>query len=202
MILNKNNSNTFYAVSFETATFTDLHFYMQDLGVELRRVDPNQFITSIPDSLANYINLVVQDITLRKKISKIFDTAGINRFSFVHKNAIIDGAEIGPGTFVYPLTIAYRSALIGKDNIVHSLSLIAHGSKTGDGCYMSAGVIVGGSTSIGDYCVFGIGVTVYDKVNIVSHCNFGARAIIRKNITDSSSYGFGQNNKLIKMVIR
>lgn len=199
MIFNKNNSNIFHAVSFNTVTFSNLHFYMEQSGFEITRIDPEQFISGLFDKSANYINLVTQDMNVRKQVSKTLDDHLLNRFSFVHSSSVIDGAEIGTGSFVYPLTVLYHNSVLGNDNIVHSHCALAYKSITGTGCHISGGVIIGGSTTIGDYCTFGISVTVYDKINIVSDSNFGARTIIRKNITQPGTYGFGQNNKLLRI---
>jgi carbonic anhydrase/acetyltransferase-like protein (isoleucine patch superfamily) len=200
MIVVESTTNaSFYAISFDTNMFNDLQFYMQQQGATLRRIEPDQFLEGLVDPQGCYINLVIQDMQLRKTVSGQLDQLALARFSYIHPNSNVDGACVGAGSFLYPSAVLYRNSTIGKDNIIHSLVIVAHNSSTGTGCFMSGGTIVGGSTTIGDFCVFGIGVTVYDKVTIVSQVQLGARTIVRKNIVSPGKYGLGSKNQLVKL---
>jgi carbonic anhydrase/acetyltransferase-like protein (isoleucine patch superfamily) len=200
IVFESTTSASFYAISFDTNMFNDLQFYMQQQGATLHRIEPSQFLEGLVDPQGCYINLIIQDMQLRKTVSDQLDQLSLPRFSYIHPNSNVDGACVGAGSFLYPSAVLYRNSTIGKDNIIHSLVIVAHNSSTGTGCFMSGGTIVGGSTTIGDFCVFGIGVTVYDKVTIVSQVQLGARTIVRKNIVAPGKYGLGSKNQLVKLL--
>lgn len=200
MILKQNNCDVFCAVSYESNTFCDLQFFLDESKVCLQRIDPESFVAGQRMiGACNYINLLTKGMDHRQRICELFDTDNLDRFSFVHDTSTISGARIALGSFVYPLVAIYPNATIGPDVIVHSQSALAHAVEVGQGSFLSGAVTVGGSTKIGDYCVFGLAATVYDRIHITSHCHFGARTIIRKNVDVSGKYGYSKTNCLLKM---
>ena len=60
------------AISYDSPTFVDLQFYMEQLGHKLHRQDPDDFLSRAPDHDMQFINLVTR-FPLRQEISQQFD---------------------------------------------------------------------------------------------------------------------------------
>lgn len=191
-------SKSCVAVSYDTATFNDLKFYLSHYhNVNLLRVEPDVFFTTVLTD-QQYINLVIKDFDLRRSISEFLDNKRLDRFSFIHPTAVVDGATIEPGSFFYPLSTCYPSAKIGNDVIVHAYGVVAHCCNIGQGTILSGKVVVAGSSTIGKFCSLGVSSTIYDNVSICDCVTVSAGAIIRKAISKPGTYFTKSNVKKLR----
>jgi NDP-sugar pyrophosphorylase family protein len=175
------------AVSYDSATFADLSFYMSELGLEVRRLDPDEFLSSTPDDTYQYINLVTK-FPLRQQISEHLDRCSLERFSFF-ASYIPNTENKKLGSFIYTNVSIYPSAEIDRDVIVHSNSAVAHKAHVGQGCFISGSVIVCGGTDIGKYCWLGAGTIVIDNLRIADGTSTVARSLIINDIlTPGTNY--------------
>ena len=193
MITSLDKKSVYVAVSYETATYNDLKYFLEQDGIELLRQDPDEF-TSHYNPDANYINLVTMVVEQRKTISRLLDERDLTRFSYIHKTTINSG-QVEPGCFVYPNSVIYAGAVINKDAIIHSMSVVAHNVILGIGTYISAGVLIGGSARLGEFNQCMLGVIIHDKITICDHVMIGSNTVIRKNILTPGKYS-GRSNPI------
>jgi acetyltransferase-like isoleucine patch superfamily enzyme len=172
------------AISFDSPTFDDLQFYMDQDGYKLSRLDPNEFLLSEPDCAMQYINLVTR-FPLREEICRHLDTNSLDRFSFF-ASYLPQSKNIAGGVFVYPGVNIYPSAQIGPDVIIHSGGWIAHNTKIGQGSFISGHVIIAGSTKLGEYCWLGINASIIDNIFIADHTTVNSRALVINDIVDEN----------------
>lgn len=183
------SSDQLFAVTFDTATYADLEFFLHQSGNSLlQRIDPETFLSQSTHPRGLYINLVIKDVELRKKVSGHFDHANLARFSFIHKHACVVESNIAPGCMIYPNTTVYPFTSVDNDVIIHSNSVIAHCCKIHTGVFISMGVIVAGSSTVGKFTQLNAGVTVYDHIQIAGDTVVGARGVVRKSITEPAVY--------------
>lgn len=197
-MLISNSKKPYAAISYDTATFKDLRYWLQTChGIELNRFEPNEHMIDLP-SCYQYINLIIKDFELRQKITAMLDRNGQDRFSFVHPSAVVDialnpaGIVIGPGTVIYPNTCIHR------DVMLHGAVTVGHFCEIGPGTYVSGGVTVGGSTRIGSFCTIGLSVTIYDNVSVASNVVIAPSTTVKKNILNPGTYALPQPVKKIK----
>ena len=186
----------YVAISYETATYNDLRYFLEQDGVELLRQDPNEF-TSHYNPDANYINLVTMVVGQRKTISRLLDERNLVRFSYVHKTSTNSG-QVESGCFVYPSSVIYAGAVVKKDTVIHSMTLIAHNVIVGTGTYISGGVLIGGGTTLGEFNQYMIGVIIHDKITICDHVVIGSNTVIRKDILTPGTYA-GKSSPIRKI---
>ena len=68
------------AISYDSPTFFDLHFYMKQLGQDLHRHDPLEFLKTEPNQNIQYINLITK-FPLREEISEFLNKNSLDRFN-------------------------------------------------------------------------------------------------------------------------
>lgn len=186
-------------MSFDTVTYQDLQYFVQEhSNYTLERIHPDNFLTQQPQP-GSYINLVVVDVELRKKITAHLDNTGADRFSIIHNQSYAPSNNIALGCMIYPLSTVYPGAILERDIIVHSLTIIAHKCHIGVGTFISGGITIAGNTTIGNFTQIGIDSTIYDQVNIVDNTVIGATTVVRKDITEPGTYSSQVNNKLVKI---
>jgi carbonic anhydrase/acetyltransferase-like protein (isoleucine patch superfamily) len=173
------------AVSYDSVTFDDLRFFMNQAGYELTRCDPDEFMRSEPDHSVQYINLVTQ-FPLREKICQYLDTNSLDRFSFF-VCYVPQLNNIGNGVFVYPGVNIYPSAKIESDVIIHSGSSIAHGCNIGQGSFISGNIVMAGNANLGKWCWVGMQAGLVDNISIANHTTINARALVVKDIIDENT---------------
>lgn len=159
---------------------------MQQLGVEVDKIDPDKFLSNKPDATYQYINLA-SNMTMRRQINDYFDQHLVDRFSLVVDDAYINADSIGPGVFVYPHTTIYPSARIEADSIIHCNNSIAHGVFLGRNCFTSGDVSIAGSTQVGKNCYFGTSATVIDKINIADNVIITTGSLVTKDIDEPNT---------------
>jgi UDP-3-O-[3-hydroxymyristoyl] glucosamine N-acyltransferase len=189
-----------FAISFDTATYRVLsHFVKEHQGYSLTRIDPQEFLLKEKQPNGCFINLVIKDFNLRKKVSAYIDDNCLHRFSLIHPTSYADMASVGPGCLIFPSSVIYPTATLHKDVIVHSNSLIAEQCQIGKGVFVSGGVTISGSTVIGDYCQINGGVILYDNIAVVQNTVIGAGTVVRKDIPVSGTYTGLLKNKTRKI---
>jgi UDP-3-O-[3-hydroxymyristoyl] glucosamine N-acyltransferase len=188
--------SVYVAVSYETATYNDLKYFLEQDGIELLRQDPDEF-TSHYNPDANYINLVTMVVEQRKTISRLLDERNLARFSYVHKTSTNLG-QVESGCFVYPSSVIYAGAVVKKDTIIHSMTVVAHNVTVGTGTYISGGVLIGGGTTLGQFNQYMLGVIIHDKITICDHVVIGSNTVIRKDISTPGTYS-GKSNTVRKI---
>lgn len=183
------SSKQLVAVSFDTSTYQDLQCFVSDhSGYSIGRIDPYKFLETNEHQECCYINLVLQDFGLRKKVTQHLDSCGINRFSLIHDTVWHKHAEIDSGCFIYPMTTIYPRVKLERDVLIHSQNGIAHECKIGVGTILSGCIGIGGNSTIGDFVFIGAGATLFDKINIVSNTIIGAGTVVRKSISVPGTY--------------
>ena len=196
MITSSHEKPLYIAISYDTATYNDLRCFLEQDGIHLLRQDPDEF-TSHYNPNANYINLVTMVVEQRKTVSQLLDERDLTRFSYIHKTTINSG-QVESGCFVYPNSVIYAGAVIDKDVIIHSMSVVAHNVTLGIGTYISAGVLIGGSATLGEFNQCMLGVIIHDKIKICDHVTIGSNTVIRKDISTSGKYA-GKSNTIRKI---
>lgn len=183
------SSRNLVAVSFDTATYRVLSYFVKEHhDYVLHRIDPLEFLSTKNFANVSFINLIIKDIDLRKKITFFIDDNNLERFTLIHNDSYANHANIGPGCLICPLVTVYPTAILQKDIIVHSNSTIAEQCHIGTGSFISGGVTIAGSAIIGDYCQINMGSIFYDKISVISDTVIGAGSVIQKDITISGTY--------------
>jgi len=199
ILSNNQTSKQLYAVSFDTATYHDLECFVNEhKSYSLTRISPDDFLTQ-PALPGSYINLVIQDIKLRKQITAHLDNCRLNRFSIIHNQSFTSCAKIALGCMIYPLASIYPNTILQRDVIVHSLTAIAHKCRIETGAFISGGITIAGNTIIGEFTQIGIDATIYDQVNVSPNTIIGAASIVRKNIVIPGTYSNQLKNHLVKL---
>jgi UDP-3-O-[3-hydroxymyristoyl] glucosamine N-acyltransferase len=189
-----------YAVSFESATYHDLECFVNEHNdYKLTRISPDDFLLLKTPLSGSYINLVLRDFKLRKQVTEHLDTYHFDRFSIIHNQSYTSCASIALGCMIYPLASIYPNAVLQRDVLVHSLSLVSHQCKIGVGTFISGGCHVAGNTTIGEFTQILADTTVYDQIAIPDDTVIGAGSVVRKSILKSGIYSNQLKNNLVKI---
>jgi carbonic anhydrase/acetyltransferase-like protein (isoleucine patch superfamily) len=206
-MIRKESNKPLAVISYDTQTFYLLtKFVAQESAEIITRIEPDQFVADLSDQY-QYINLVVKDFDLRKKISLLLDQNNLERWTFIGEDAkeikyTIDANEkitVGKGCFIYPAVWMY-SGVIGNDVIVHSMVKIAENVKIGNGTFISGDVTLAGSCTVGDWCFIGNNLFFIDNVSIADNVKLLPGTNIRKNIKESGVY-YNPNSFKIERII-
>lgn len=199
MIIPYDTARSYVAVSYETTTYNDLKFLLGNQGIKLVRIDPNTFVNTIPDSSALYVNIVIQDLDLRKKVTETIDKHGLSRFSYIHESSTIWSDISGQGLLIFPFVAIMTNAVINNDVIMYGHNGIAHQTVIGTGCVIDAYTMIAGSSRLGNFCHIRSRVTIYDKITIADHVVVSADSVIRKDISQPGTYATIVREKTVKL---
>ena len=194
-----NSSKPFTAIGYssESLTFTDLKMYMMkndQVNLDFMSVDD---FKNFGDNNRQYINLITNSD--RAYVSELLDNKQVERFTFIHNSSVIDADFIGTGCFIYPTVTLYPKTKIDSDVIIHANTVVAHNSYIGRRTFVSGGARVSGSVTIGNDCWIGVGTFFFDKVKIAPNVTISGGCVVRKNITESGTYGnLGQQLKKLQ----
>ena len=181
--------HNYVAISFNTAIFNDLKQYLKSDDIELKIIDPLEFLnTTQISSDDRFINLVTKDFSLREEISEHMLRLKCERFTFVHKTACVDGAKISDGCFVYPNVTIYPNATVQQDVIIQANSRISHNVKIQSGTFIGGLVNISGSSNIGKFAKLYPSCNIIDKVSVADYVTIGTGTTLRKNIIESGIY--------------
>ena len=177
------------AISFDTAIFNDLKHYLKSDEIELKIIEPPEFLNITESSSdTTFINLVTKDFGLREQISEHMTKLKCDRFNFIHNTACVDGATIGSGCFVYPNVTVYPNATIEEDVIIQANSRISHNVKIQSGVFVGGLVNISGSSTIGKFVKLYPSCNITDKTSVTDYVTIGTGTTLRKNITESGTY--------------
>jgi len=182
-------THRYVAISFDTAIFNDLKQYLKSDEIELKNIDPTEFLNTTQFSSDDtFINLVTKDFDLRKQISDHMSKSKCERLSFVHKTACVDGAIINDGCFVYPNVTVYPNATVEQDVIIQANSRISHNVRIQRGVFIGGLVNISGSSTIGKFVKLYPSCNITDKISVADYVTIGTGTTLRKNITESGTY--------------
>lgn len=199
------NHKPLAAISYDTQTYGQLRKFIQaDEGIDLIRVDPNEFLIS-PDPDFQYINLVVKDFDQRQEVSAALDLHGLDRFTYIGEDSTAsrfcaNNITVGQGCMMFPGVWIY-SGIIGNDVIMHSLVKLAENVQVGNGCFFSGSITIAGNCKIGNWCFLGNNLFFIDNVSICDHVKLLPGANLRKNITESGTYYNPYTYKVGKILV-
>ena len=97
-------------------------------------------------------------------------------------------SKIGAGCFVGNYCHIGPDAVVGKNTIINTASLLEHEVIVGDHCHIGPNATVSGRCIIGDLVFVGVGATIIDKVTICSNVIIGAGATVVKDISEPGIY--------------
>jgi sugar O-acyltransferase (sialic acid O-acetyltransferase NeuD family) len=152
--------------------------YVDNDSLPLSQFDPTKYIAmvAVADSRNRY------DITQRLPKETQF-------FTFVHPTALLmDGIEIGEGSFIGAYSILTTNIKIGKHAILNRGNHIGHDCRIGD--YFSAmpGSIVSGNVTIHDMVYMGNNSSIREKLSIHSTVTIGMNTGVVKHIEEPGVY--------------
>jgi NDP-sugar pyrophosphorylase family protein len=183
------------AISYDTQTFFLLtQFLAQESTDTLIRIDPDDFVKNPSDDY-QYMNLVVKDFDLRKKISQILDDHNLDRWTLIgadsrqsaHTLQRSKKLSIGRGCLIYPGVWAY-SGSIGNDVIIHSMVRIAENVTIGNGSFLSGSLTIAGSCNIGNWCFIGNNLFFIDNISVCDNVKLLPGTNLRKSIKKPGTY--------------
>lgn len=179
--------NPYRVISYASATFDDLDFFMRQAGKSVIRVDPDEFLKQQTASTGNYINLVSR-FPLRQEISQKLDAVNADRFSVFVDCYVPDLDNVGGGCLIYPKVSIYPSTKIDRDVIIHGGTGIAHRTRIGKGCYISGHVCISGSVHIGEYCWIAVKTTICDNISIAANTHTAIGSTVISNISETNTF--------------
>jgi UDP-3-O-[3-hydroxymyristoyl] glucosamine N-acyltransferase len=182
------NIDRLFAISFDGATFKDLQYFLFQESITVNRISPEELFSRQPTD-AIYINLVSNDMQLRKKISLHLDHHKLKRFNYIHPSSVVCENLVDQGLFVYPNCSVYPNVKLGNDIILHANVAVGHYCTIGDGTYVSGSVTVGGGTKIGRHCYLGLGASFRDQIQIGDGVHVSMGAVVRHNLLEAGVYG-------------
>ena len=207
-MIHRTSDKPLAVISYETQTLFFLRtFLSQESDETVTRIDPEKFLLD-PSDQYQYINLVVKDFDLRKRISQTLDQHQLGRWTFIgedakeirHTTEKNEHLSIGDGCFIYPAVWVYSGA-IGNDVIIHGMVRIAENVKIGNGTFISGSVTIAGSCNIGSWCFIGNNIFFIDSVDICDDVKLLPGTNIRKSITSPGVYYNPYTYKIEKILV-
>ena len=167
---------------------------MAQMGVKLLRFVDDQYVDkdTIPlsqfDPKKHVAMVAVADSKDRHDIVQRLPKE-TQFFTFIHPTALLmDGIEIGEGSFIGAYSILTTNIKIGKHAILNRGNHIGHDSIIGD--YFSAmpGAIVSGNVTIYDAVYMGNNSSVREKLSVHSLSTIGMNSAVVKHIEMTGTY--------------
>jgi sugar O-acyltransferase (sialic acid O-acetyltransferase NeuD family) len=167
---------------------------MAQMGVKLLRFVDDQYVDkdTIPlsqfDPKKHVAMVAVADSKDRHDIVQRLPRE-TQFFTFIHPTALLmDGIEIGEGSFIGAYSILTTNIKIGKHAILNRGNHIGHDSIIGD--YFSAmpGAIVSGNVTIYDAVYMGNNSSVREKLSVHSLSTIGMNSAVVKHIEMIGTY--------------
>jgi len=195
-MIRKESNKPLAVISYDTQTYSLLCRFVayESKNESVTRISPEDFLQS-PSDQYQYINLVVKDFDLRKKISNQLDSGNLERWTFVSEDGkevkhTLDKNEkitIGRGCFIYPAVWAY-TGVIEDDVIIHSWVKLAENVKIGKGSFLSGDITIAGNCTIGQWCYIGNNVFFIDNICIANDVRLLPGTSLRKGIKEPGNY--------------
>tara|TARA_B100000965_G_scaffold321563_1_gene282923 strand:- start:91 stop:792 length:702 start_codon:yes stop_codon:yes gene_type:complete len=134
---------------------------------------------------SNFYFVCVGDIDgkLRHKISKVLRDKGLNQFSLISKNSIIDKtSKFGKGTFIMQNVVVQKLCKIGDDCYLQTNCVIDHECIIGNGVHFMGSCYLAGRVQVGDYVSVGANATILPDIKIGKNAIIGAGSVVTKNV--------------------
>ena len=97
-------------------------------------------------------------------------------------------SRIAPGCFLGNFCHIGPEAVIAKNTILNTASIIEHEVTVGAHCHIGPNATISGRCRIGDLVFIGVGATVRDKISICSEVIIGAGATVITDINEPGTY--------------
>ena len=95
--------------------------------------------------------------------------------------------SVGDGTVVFPNVTLGNLAVIGRNVVIYSGSVVEHGSTVGDHAWLSPGVILCGNVTVKPRAFLGAGAIVLPGVTIGEGARIGAGAVIHHDVPNGAT---------------
>lgn len=139
----------------------------------------------------------IGDVSIRKKLIKLFEDLHLNQFVAKDPSANISRtALINPSTYIGKNVIVNAQAEIGKGVILNTACIIEHECQISDYVHLAPGGVLCGNVSIGEDSFIGANSVVRQNVEISERIIIGAGSVVTSNVKES---GVWVGNKLRKL---
>ena len=113
-------------------------------------------------------------------------SAGCIATTLVHPTAkICASAQIGPGLQAMPDSIVHNNAVVGRQCILNTRSLVEHDCVLEEGVEIGPGAVLAGRVSVGANTWIGTGASIRPRVKIGRNSIVGAGAVVVSDIPDN-----------------
>ena len=110
-------------------------------------------------------------------------------FTFIHPTALLmDGIEIGEGSFIGAYSILTTNIKIGKHALLSRGNHIGHDCRIGDYFSSMPNSVIGGNVEVGDEVYMGSCSNVREKIKICDEVIIGMNAAVVKDVKNSGTY--------------
>jgi sugar O-acyltransferase (sialic acid O-acetyltransferase NeuD family) len=121
----------------------------------------------------------------RCRIHDLLSGAGLSAVTLVHPTAkLCSSAQIGAGLQAMPDAMAHNEAVIGRQCILNTRSLVEHDCVLEEGVEIGPGATLAGRVHVGANTWIGTGACVRPRVRIGSNAIVGAGAVVVSDIPD------------------
>jgi len=111
----------------------------------------------------------------------------IPQLTYIHPNAVTEGAVIGDGSIILPGVIIEPYSRVGNGNVFYGNCCICHDGEIGDYNWFSAGCVLAGHVRVGQRNFVGINAAVRERISIGSRSTVGAGAVVINDISDGTT---------------
>lgn len=139
----------------------------------------------------------IGDISIRKKVIRLFEELHLNQFVAKDPSANISKtALINPSTYIGKNVLLNAQTEVGKGVILNTGSIIEHECKLSDYVHIAPGAVLCGNVSVGEESFVGANSVVRQNVEISERIVIGSGSVVTSNVKES---GVWVGNKLRKL---
>ena len=122
---------------------------------------------------------------IRCRIHDLLSNAGLTPVSLVNRTAkLCSSAKIGAGLQAMPDALVHNEAIIGRQCILNTRSLVEHDCVLEEGVEIGPGATLAGRVHVGANTWIGTGASVRPRIRIGSNSIIGAGAVVVSDIPD------------------
>ena len=158
------------------------------------------YISFLKTKKITHCFVLVENITIRRKIFDNLNKNKIKILSFIHSSVKFAGKnKKGEGIIIFPdCYFGYKSE-IHDGVIVEANSKIEHHTVINKFCNIYPNLNIAGQSLISKYCTIGLSVDIIDKINVAENCFIGAGSLVLKNTRKNSLY-YGRPAKFVRYI--